>query len=385
MRRLLCALAFCAGLTLAASPAAAETPKTIQVLTVMSDDAFPQAQALTIALKRVAARSEGWSVGQGEYSLEVMVAALNCPAPPDAACQERIGAKIGAKRFIWGSARLEGKNVVVNLHLWEGTEKRHTTLHYSANLTDATDDALLKIAESGFAALAGAAQGALVVRAGTQSGQVLLDGNPIGNLTDGRGEFLVPVGTHEVRVRVAGHNDAVGTVDVSASGRAELTLTPSPKSASGADGSDDGVSVNTGKMSTRRILAYTGLGLGGALIAGGVYSWVKIDSVNSDERFDSYRRAVRTGLDVCEEAEANHTYAGATSPSEIADLCSSARTWQTLQYVFFGTGIALAGAGTYLLLTDRPAHDQARAAPPRLVPTVGFGPHGGQVDVRVAF
>lgn len=368
----------------AASPALAEGPKKIQVLTIMSDDAFPQAQALTIALKRAASRADGWALGKGDFSLEVMVAALNCPAPPDAACQTKIGAKVGTDRYIWGTEHLDGSSVVADLHLWEGKETRHTTLHYSANLTDASDDSLLKIAENGFAALAGAAQGALVVNAGSVSGDVLLDGNPIGHMSNGRGEFLVPIGTHEVRVRAEGYHDAVGTVSVSATGQADVTLSPSRVDASGPAGADNGISVDTGKTSTRRILAYTGIGVGAALIGGGFYSWVKINSINGDDRFDSYRRALPRGKDVCTEAEANHTYEGGGSPSEVASLCSSARTWETMQYVFFGTGIAFAGVGTYLLLTDKPKNEAA-AQPPRIMPMVGVGPRGGRVDVAVAF
>lgn len=373
-----------AGFMLVTVPAAASGPKKIQVLTIMSDDAFQQAQALTVALKRAADRAEGWSIGKGDFSLEVMVAALNCPAPPDAACQAKIGAKVGTDRYIWGTERLDGDSVVADLHLWEGSEKRHTTLKYAANLTDASDDALLKIAQNGFAALAGAAQGALVVEAGTIDGDVLLDGNPVGKIKGGRGEFLVPIGTHEVRVRADGFHDAVGTVSVSASGRADVTLNPSPVTAGAPGGGDNGVSVSTGKTSTRRILAYTGIGVGAALIGGGFYSWVKINSINSDERFDSYRRALPRGKDVCTEADANHSYEGGGSPAEVASLCSSAKTWQTLQYVFFGGGVVFAGVGTYLLLTDKPS-TEARSQPPRVMPMVAVGPRGGAVDVRVAF
>ncbi len=365
-------------------PAAADGAKKIQILTVMSDDAFQQAQALTVALKRAASRADGWALGKGDFSLEVMVAALNCPAPPDAACQTKIGAKVGSDRYIWGTERLDGNSVVADLHLWEGEETRHTTLRYSANLADASDDALLKIAQNGFAALAGAAQGAVVVTAGSVSGDVLLDGNPIGHITNGRGEFLVPIGTHEVRLRADGYHDAVGTVSVSATGQAEVTLNPSLVSSGAPGGGDDGVSLDTNKTSTRRILAYTGIGVGAALIGGGFYSWVKINSINSDDRFDSYRRALPRGKDVCTEAEANHSYEGGGSPSEVASLCSSARTWETMQYVFFGSGIAFAGVGTYLLLTDSPTNE-AMARPPRVMPMFGVGPRGGRVDVSVAF
>ena len=127
MRRTLTALTLAAA-TVAAAPAHAEASDSqrVQVLAVMSDDGFQQAQALTIALKRAVTRAEGWSLGKGDFSLEVMVAALNCPSPPDSSCQKKIGKKVGTDRYVWGTVKLEGKETRRNPAL-VGERRRETT------------------------------------------------------------------------------------------------------------------------------------------------------------------------------------------------------------------------------------------------------------------
>ena len=173
MRRALPAVLLALGLLLTAFSVSAQSKSSVQVLAIGSDDAFEQAQALTIALKRAITRTEGWSLLKGDYSLEVMTAALGCPIPPDAGCQKKIGTKVGSNRYIWGTLAKSGKkDVVAVLRLWEnGEQKKDAHIKYAANLTDPSDDSLMAIASDAFAKLTGEATGVVVVTAGSVGSQ----------------------------------------------------------------------------------------------------------------------------------------------------------------------------------------------------------------------
>jgi hypothetical protein len=63
------------------------------------------------------------------------------------------------------------------------------------------------------------------------------------------------------------------------------------------------------------------------------------------------------------------------------DFCSSATTFQTLQYIFFGLGAVSAGAGIYLLASDK-------SVPPstvRLRVSPSIGRSGGRLDLSLSF
>ena len=64
------------------------------------------------------------------------------------------------------------------------------------------------------------------------------------------------------------------------------------------------------------------------------------------------------------------------------DFCSSGTTFQTLQYIFFGLGAVSAGAGIYLLATDKGAAT-ATTSHLRVSPTIGRS--GGRLDLTFTF
>jgi hypothetical protein len=171
MRRSVLLLLFTLAWVSSAATAFGQTKSTVQVLTMASEDSYEQAQALTIALKRAVTRTEGWSLAKGDFSLEVMTAALGCSIPPDTGCQKRIADKANINRYVWGTVAKSGKKeVVAVLRLYEnGEQKSDTEIKYASNLTDPSDDTLLNIAYDAFAKLTGSAQGVLVVTAGKRS------------------------------------------------------------------------------------------------------------------------------------------------------------------------------------------------------------------------
>src|SRR5262249_10483598 len=116
LRALPLALALVASNARAAEPGPESLP--ITVVTVQSTDVDEQAEGLTKALRAAVRSTPGWSLSEGDYSLEVIALELHCAEPPDATCQSRIADQIKADRYVWGMLKRRGGNVVGELHLW---------------------------------------------------------------------------------------------------------------------------------------------------------------------------------------------------------------------------------------------------------------------------
>jgi hypothetical protein len=133
-----------------------------------------------------------------------------------------------------------------------------------------------------------------------------------------------------------------------------------------------------------RTVGWAAVGLGGALIAGGVYSVVRLNAIDTDQKVELYRQGFHSSADVCDEARAGTEakVSGAASATEMRDFCSTATTFQTLQYIFFGLGAISAGAGIYMLASDKGAPTSSTTHV-RLAPSIGRS--GGRLDVTFAF
>lgn len=394
MRRILVIVAVAFGLVLPATPSHAQgqPPQKMQVVAVSSADAYEQAKALTIALKRAVQRTEGWTLGSGDYSLEVMVAAFNCKMPPDSKCQQRIGDKMGTHAYIWGQLKRSGSDVVAHLRFWQnGAQKRETTIRYTAHLTDASDDTLLSIARNAFDGLIGAAMGKVLINAGNVNGDVLIDGRHAGSIKNGHAELSVSVGEHEIRIRAAGYHEAVGTATVNAGETAQVTLAPtrvdsghnSAGTGPGAVGAEHGTDF-------RKVAGYTGVGVGGAVALTGGYFWLKsfLQSQNPSEGYKKYQAGLAPSQDACAEAAKGvvSSEPGAASPAQVKSDCDANARTKTLAFVLLPIGAVIAGVGTYLLLTDPSSSSSDRASRGlKFMPDVAIGPNGGSVNMNVTF
>jgi hypothetical protein len=268
----------------------AQAKKKVQVVAIMSDDAHEQAQALTIALKSAVAKDARWELQNGDFSLEVMVTALNCPAPPDASCLGKIASKIGAERFVWGSMKKEGGNVVAKLRFWDqGNPATETALKYSSNLNDAADDKLVEVARGALKELVGAPIGTLVVLAGKTDGEIWVDGRRAAKVRDGRVRLTLPEGEHQVEFRVTGYHPVSSTVTIASGEQADLTLEPAAQRAESPDSPAPGSS--SGSASSQRTLGWIGIGVGGAFAAGSLYSMLRVASIGEDPAFDGLAAA----------------------------------------------------------------------------------------------
>jgi hypothetical protein len=125
--------------------------------------------------------------------------------------------------------------------------------------------------------------------------------------------------------------------------------------------------------------------VGGALIAAGVFSVIRVNAIEGEESVDRYRQGFRPEVNACDQAEAGNPskIPGAASPAEMQDYCSQASTFQALEYVFFGLGAISAGAGIYLLATDTSA--SAARSKSYFAVTPPLGRSGGRVEFGFRF
>ncbi len=123
-------------------PARAEPPNAkampVYVLSILTDDADDQADALTQALRSRVRQAPGWSLLETPQSFETLSIALRCPPTPDAACLQRIGDQLHADHYVWGTlAKKKGGEVVADVHFWtRGKPQTDASETYSDNLKE---------------------------------------------------------------------------------------------------------------------------------------------------------------------------------------------------------------------------------------------------------
>ena len=361
----LATLAGAAALSTGITPVAASEPGPdalpMSVIAIQTNDADDQAEALSKALRTAVRTLPGWSLAAGDYSLEVLTLSLKCADPPDADCQSRIAEQLKTERFVWGTLSKEGANVRGSIHFWtRGKGTTDASVNYSANLTEANDDALRRIAEETMTQLTGGPpKGPLHVRAGTGVGQVFVDGQPVGALQAGDGRFFVPTGPHRVTVKASNYLDVEGQVAVNATTGAEIALTMVPDS--------------SGRGVPPRVWFGAGaLALGVVAGVTGIVSSVQVNDVVNNPRYTSFRQANPQSSDVCGLA-ASPTHGA----PDVASLCNTGKTFQAMQIVAYPLAAVAAGVGVYLLATvGKPA---PKASGLRLNPQLNWS--GASLDL----
>ncbi len=356
-------------LALAAASFAALAPRVclaagpaLHVLEVSTEDSDDQAKALTGALKTTIKALPDHSLGDGDVSLQVILLALKCGDVPDTACQVKIADKLKTDAYIWGTMRKQPDGqVVADLHLWRRNQSEaRQQFTYPGTLTSATAPELAKQADQMVQRLFGKIGAAKLALAGGVAGELFIDGKASGQATAGR-ELSLPVGAHRFEVKQGDKLLATAEGKVGAAGVVEITLAP-PTASGGGDGS---IAIDSaGGKSWKRTAGFVGVGVGGALIAGGLYSMLKVKGANDDAGFSAYRSGFGPNEDACDAAAQGKVsrVPGAASPADADSVCSSGSKFQTLQYVFFGVGALAAGAGTYLLVTSpKPGHSATSA------------------------
>lgn len=358
------ATAVAAAIGAGAAPAAADEPGPnalpITVVAIQTIDADDQAEALTKAVRNAVRAMPGWSLGEGDYTLEVLTLNLKCPDPPDASCESRMADQIHADRFIWGTLNKEGANVKGELHFWvRGKGSQKIALDYTSNLSDASDEALRAIAADAINRLTGGPpKGTVRIRAVNVPAQVFIDGQPAGALSSGTGTYPLPSGSHTIVLKAPGYADA----------QASVTIRPNVTS----DVAIALVAVEPeSKTNWRKVGGFVGLGTGVALGAVGLVSSLQVNAVQNDLRPSTDQ--VPQGQDACDFAE--------NKPK-----CDKARTFEVVQLVAYPLAAVAGGVGIYLLATsDWSSGDASRERAKRLKVEPQIGLSSGRLDVTYRF
>lgn len=400
-----CAIATTSGVALADSTAIATSSTSsarevtpVHVIGFVAGDQFEQAEALTRALKKAIEQSTNQRLASGDYSLEVLTAALSCPEKPDAACLKRIASKIAARRFLWGVLSVEGARVEVELQLYtEDANEKKTKFSYPVGQKDGPEAVLVGVAADAVSRLLEPLRYRVAVKSNDASGTVLVDGKETGQLASGEAFVELEAGDHrfqlasaakkvvaETSARVPGADGTKVMLErkataVGAVGRpSPVSSKPSSSLAVTSEGfADDGPRRNP-----QRTWAYITLGAGGALLAGGLGSAAWLYALNHKSDFEAYRSGLTPNEDACTEADKNREVTGAMAASEVRSLCKRASALEVAEIVLLSAGVVAAGTGLTLLLTSKPTE---KAAAARVQPRVILGRERTELGVAVRF
>jgi len=366
---------------LAEAPNARATP--VYVLSIWTDDADDQADALTQALRSRVRQTTAWSLLETTQSFETLAIALKCPPKPDPSCLQRIGDQLRADHYVWGSMskKRSGGEVTAELHLWSrGRQPAEASESFSENLKDASDESIRAIAARLFAKLGGTAAGTLVVRAGRGSGAVLVDGVEKGSLEGGSARLEVPPGAHVVSVRIPGLEAPDQSTEVASGADQEVSFALAPASRRGPAQEGE----RSAPFPVTKVLGWSAIVAGtGFLVAGGIegLNWLSDSNTSSTDR----SQVPRTVTDVCNDP--------ASAAQDACNKSNDAKSVSTRGWIFAGAGAVLVGTGIVLVATDHGSSETTGAAPSRspastatavrLLPS--FGPRAGSLQVRFDF
>lgn len=315
--------------------AEAAAPGAITVLTVYSDAAETQADALTRVLRSTVAKSPGWETSGKDFSLEVLTIELSCPMlpeAPDEACLQRIADQTQSDRVLWAIVDKQEDTITGAAHLWtRGQGERTAPLSYPATLTDPSLDTLKAIGEETFAKLTGTEKAAtsVVISAGVGSGEVFVDGASVGKLDGGEGTFAIEPGTHKIVVKTTGYADSEATVEVLPNAATAVPMTLVKESSS--------------QLNYKRLGGYVSVGAGAAFLIAGLVASANVSSANST--LDGFRNeaAYAEFADLCE---------GGTGRADIERACDKGKANNALQFVYYGIAAVTGGVGAYLIATS---------------------------------
>jgi hypothetical protein len=379
----LVAIVFLSRLARAEPPSGKATP--VYVLSVWTNDADDQADALTQALRTRVRLAPGWSLAETNQSFETLAIALRCPPTPNQLCLDRIGDQLHADHYIWGTiAKQRAGEVTAELRLWSrGKPQIETSESYSDNLKDASDDALRAVAGRLFSKVTNTrTSGTVVLHAGTATGTAVVDGVEKGKLVEGVAHLDVSPGTHTLSVSVTGFSAPSQTITLVDGGEQDLNfaLSPAPAPAIPESPPEPEHATKT-PFPTRKVLGYSAVIVGvGLLVTAGIEgaSW------SSDKNAsDKDRQTIPNNVtDVCTTTQPSSAEQDACQKSK------NAATAAKLGWIFGGVGAVLTGTGIWLVLSggESTSDSSAKAAIRSKIDFIpSMGTRAASLDVRVRF
>ncbi|MGH7434650.1 MAG: PEGA domain-containing protein [Polyangiaceae bacterium] len=385
----------------------------VYVLSVLTEDADDQADALTQALRMRVRQAPGLSLLETQQSLETLTIALRCPPHPDAPCLQRIGDQLHADHYLWGSlAKKRGGQVEVEAHFWSrGRPQLDATESYSDNLKDPGDEALKAVAAKLVSELTGApagggassgsggggngkapasGPGTLIVHAGSEGGTVTVDGVEKGTLEEGTARIELPEGSHTVTVHVPGFKAPSLTTSIKAGGEQEVSFALAPGSDSSGESSSPEAPSTSKSFPVHKVVGWTGVILGAAAA---VFAVVEVAGWVSDKNdSDTQRASIPANVpDACSVPAPGAPGAPgyAAQAKAACNDSNDAKDKSTFSWVAGAGALVFGGVGAYFLLTDHDGDSTTARRAPAPATRVGVapmvGPHEGGLRLRVDF
>ncbi len=355
------------------SSTAQATSRSVVVLSLESDDAEDQAEALSGALRSRVRTAPKWTLNEAATSLSLLTAALKCPAKPDAPCLQKIGDQVKVDHFFWGvMTKTLPNKVTAEVHLWtRGKPEQVATEAFSDNLRDQNDETLRRIAGKIFEKLTTGTttSGELMVRAGEVDGTLFIDGMPQGQVEHGNAIVEVKPGSHIVEVKADGYELMRQPLIIRPG--AELVLDLHPVRAVAAPPPEK----PSRPISARTVIELSMIGIGVGFAVAGTVEGVHFLSLQADNKAD--HTALRAD-DFCNPG-AFHT----ATDQQLSDACgriNRAKSARTAEIILSGIGAFVGGAGLAFLLGDptlRSSGEKSSASLKPAAPTFRFAPRVG--------
>jgi hypothetical protein len=394
----------------AVSPALALADANVVVLGIRSVEGDDEiANDVTEQLRGAARAVDGWTISNAAVSMAQMSLAHGCDEA-DAACLAEIAKGLQADRVIYGTVHRTSANddydYALNLNLFDAS---------TGAIVRSIDDTIPRGATN-FQALAASADrwiarlsststgGTIEIQANVIDAEVQVNGQAVGATRDGglRLENLQP-GKYRIEIRKEGYAPHVSTVTVAEGADTSIAAVLSALTVpSTAITGGEEPEVSHGHHLAW--LGWTMIGVSAASLAGFGVSLAVIEGVNNDALYTRYRDAVAAGnerviamnkpedvvKDVCYSANQGFNYGLSKSQTkQVADKCSTADTFEVLQWVFLSTAIVTGGVGTYLVLSaDHGSHDEhagARKKSTSFALRPAFGPRSAALNASLRF
>jgi hypothetical protein len=348
------------------------------------DDDF--ANSMTDTLRAAAKSVGGWQLIERSVSMAQMTLAHSCDV--DAACLNEIAKGLESDRVIFGTVRrtaARGKyDYEITVSVFNATT--HTIVDTQTDVVTKADSKQKKSLGPhgqmlvGKLAASDASAGRLMIAVNVSVAEVSLDGKSVGRTQDGKLVLEnLSAGDHTLEVSAGGHQLHTQRFNVSASEQSSVDINLEPFTETPVEAPPEAVATTepteaTGGSSLSW-LGYTLIGVGAAsAVAWGASMYMIEFEYNRDPRYQAFVNSYgNRSIDACDEAIGGNP--GALKPSEFSEFqgqCRTARTFQTLQWVFLGAAVVAAGAGTYVLLNESGSSEkaqQARNKQPRLALT----------------
>ena len=370
-----------------ARQARADGPKVpIAVLSVESDDAEDQAEALTVALRSRLRAGASFQVVDVSQSLGMLTGALKCGKVPDAACQGKIADQLRVERVIWGTMQKSANHqVTADLHLFhKGKGETPVRESYSDNLKDGNDDALRRVAQRILDRLMQKTPGFATIKG--NAGEVLIDGGNRTTIEKGSLRLDLPPGPHTLEFSGKGLKGQKREVTIAPGVEVAVNITLAAEAAVAGPVKVEPEPVEGGGGNTRKIIGYAVMGVGGAgVLTGGMFGVVYLDK--RGKQSDLNAKFPSNAGDACEYAAGN-TALGGASKGAAKEACDNSRAGEkagNTGLIIAGAGAVVLGVGAYFAFTGSDSQDKEK--PKRLGVHVSptFGRDSGGVLVLGQF